>query len=53
MGVITLFSEKIKEYAEQEQLDAIIQDASVIIRKNNHLFEMMAEGQPPDVRYRA
>ncbi|WP_340673037.1 hypothetical protein [Brevibacillus agri] len=53
LGVITLFSEKIKEYAEQEQLDAIIQDASVIIRKNNHLFEMMAEGQPPDVRYRA
>ncbi|QHZ58868.1 response regulator [Brevibacillus sp. NSP2.1] len=41
LGVITLFSEKIKEYAEQEQLDAIIQDASVIIRKNNHLFEMM------------
>lgn len=41
LGVITLFSEKIKEYAEQKQLAAIIQDASVIIRKNNHLFAMM------------
>ncbi len=41
LGVITLFSEKIRDYAERQQLDSIIKDTSVIIRKNNHLIEMM------------